>query len=139
MKIFKQNNLRAGQKPFRKQGFTLIEMLVVVSVIGILVTVAGYNNSRVLKSSRDSALKIELNELRTAIYRFSLDNGGKFPQQLQDLSGDELRSVPTRWLGSNGSGRYFYDAESGTVFLYDENSGSLSEQTDLAGKKYGEY
>jgi len=122
-----------------KSGFTLIEMLVVVSVIGILVSIAGYNNARVLKNTRDAALKVELGDLRTAVFRYSLDNGGRFPERLDDLAGDELKNVPQKWHGTNAQGHYHYESETGSVLLYDEAMSEPSEKTDLSGKKYGDY
>jgi prepilin-type N-terminal cleavage/methylation domain-containing protein len=139
MKTFKSPLKSALVPAAKRSGFTLIEMLVVVSVIGILVSIAGYNNSRVLKNSRDAALKVELNQLRTAVFRFSLDNGGNFPSQLNDLSGDELKMVPSKWRGTNAGGHYHYDAQTGAVLLFDEASSGPSEKTDLSGKKYGDY
>jgi prepilin-type N-terminal cleavage/methylation domain-containing protein len=131
MRIFKAKRL--------KKGFTLIEMLVIVSIIGILVSIAGFNNSRVLRNSRDAALKLEINELRTAIYRYSLNNGGSFPGRLEDMAGNEVRQVPSRWSAANADGRYHYDAEKGSLFLYDESGEKLSEAIDQSGKKYGDY
>ena len=121
------------------KGFTLIEMLVVVSIIGILVSVAGYNNSRVLKTSKDAALKVELDLIRNAVYRYSLDNNGNFPESLNELEGDELKRAPEEWSGSKARGKYHFDKEKGLIFLYDDNGNELSQKIDQAGVKYGDY
>ncbi|GAB4279966.1 MAG: hypothetical protein Kow0029_24240 [Candidatus Rifleibacteriota bacterium] len=123
----------------KNQGFTLIEMLVVMTVIGVVVGISAYNNSRVLKRSKDAALKVELGLLREAVYRFSLDNSGNFPESLENLKEDELGKVPAKWAGSNGKGLYHFDAETGNIFLFDENGEGLSQAVDSAGIKYGDY
>ena len=139
MKISNISFLSDCSGSFSRKGFTLIEMLVVISVVGILVTLAGYNHTRVLKNAKDTALKRELSELRTAVYRFSLDNSGRFPETLQDLSGDELRNVSLQWQGSMGSGTYHYEPEAGTISLFDPQNQALSAQADQSGIKYGDY
>lgn len=120
-------------------GFTLIEMLVVISVIGILVSIAGYNNARVLRHSKDAALKVELSQLRNAVYQFSLNNSGKFPDTLDALKDSVLRKVPHSWSGSTATGTYYLDALTGEVRLYDYVSSAPSEKKDLAGFTYGSY
>ncbi len=136
MKIFRKSNLVVH---LNNSGFTLIEMLVVLSVLGILFGIASYNNSRVLNNSRDTALKVQLNELRTAVYRYALNNSGNLPASLAQLEGSELQKVPVKWQGSRGRGRYFLDLEKGLVLLYDDQGANPSEALDAAGKKYADY
>ncbi|MFZ5949291.1 MAG: type II secretion system protein [Candidatus Rifleibacteriota bacterium] len=136
MKIFRKRNLVVH---LNKSGFTLIEMLVVLSVLGILFGIASYNNSRVLNNSRDTALKVQLNELRTAVYRYALNNSGNLPASLAQLEGSELQKVPVKWQGSRSQGRYFLDLEKGLVLLYDDQGANPSEASDAAGKKYADY
>ena len=123
----------------KKSAFTLIEMLVVMSVIGVLLSAAGYNHTRVMRHSKDAALKVELSHLRNAIHQFALDHSGRFPQLLEELSPDYIREVPQLWRGSQAQGKFFYNNLDGVILLYDMNQTALSDKTDEAGRSYGDY
>jgi general secretion pathway protein G len=68
----------------RTSGFTLLEMMIVISIILILMSVALpiYNQS-VLRS-REAVLRQDLFELRSLISQYTLDKQ-KAPQSLDDL------------------------------------------------------
>src|SRR5579862_4039953 len=79
----------------RNRGFTLIELMIVISIILILVSVAlpAYNQSIV--RARESVLKQNLFTLRSVISQYTLDKQ-KAPQSLDDLiSAGYLKQLPT--------------------------------------------
>jgi general secretion pathway protein G len=84
---------RSGERE-HSLGFTLIEMLIVMSIIMILVAVAipSYNQSIV--RARESVLRQNLFTLRSLISQYTLDKQ-KAPQGLDDLiQGGYLKQIP---------------------------------------------
>lgn len=78
----------------RAQGWTLIELTIVISLITILSTIAlvGYGNA--VTRSREAVLKEDLFRMRDAIDQHHADLGA-YPRDLQALvSAGYLRSVP---------------------------------------------
>jgi general secretion pathway protein G len=75
---------RSRRKQKECRGFTLIELMIVISVILILVSVAlpAYNQS--IWRARESVLKQNLFALRSVISQYTLDKQ-KAPQSLEDL------------------------------------------------------
>jgi len=103
----------------RNRGFTLIELMIVISIILILVSVAlpAYNQSIV--RARESVLKQNLFTMRSVISQYTLDKQ-KAPQSLDDLvSAGYLKQLPIDPMtGHNDS--WVPDQEDNTVMSIDE-------------------
>ncbi len=84
-----------------ERGFTLIEMVVVISLILVLLSIAlpMYNQSIV--RAREATLRANLDTLRKVIQQYTLDKQ-KAPQSLDDLvQAKYLRAIPNDVTGRN--------------------------------------
>jgi general secretion pathway protein G len=78
----------------KQSGFTLIELIVVVTIIGILAAIAISNVKWAQQKAREAALHDDLFEMRKAIDNYYADKQ-KYPENLQALQQEHyLRNVP---------------------------------------------
>ena len=83
-----------NKKRFRQRGFTLIELMVVISIIVILLSLAIPNYQGSILHARETALRQDLYTLRSLIDQYTLDKQ-KAPQSLQDLvSAGYIKELP---------------------------------------------
>jgi prepilin-type N-terminal cleavage/methylation domain-containing protein len=68
-----------------RKGFTIIELLVVVAIIGILTGAVMIAVSDSRQKARDARRKTELRSIENAIELYASYNNGKFPASLKDL------------------------------------------------------
>jgi len=117
-----ERNIGTGEK-----GFTLLELMLIVSIVGILVTMAvpSYRQSAV--KAREAVLVRDLFTMRDLLDQHRADKG-KYPAALNELvSAGYLRAVPADpFTRSTATWQEISDATQGGVF--DVHSGS-----DLVG------
>jgi general secretion pathway protein G len=73
---------RHGSREFR--GFTILELIIVMSIIAILLSIAIPTYSHSIVAARERTLRSDLETLRDAIWKFTFDKQ-KAPQSLDDL------------------------------------------------------
>jgi general secretion pathway protein G len=75
-------------------GFTLIELMIVISIIVILVGIAVGSYKESVRHAREAVLKQDLQTMRVAIDNYTMDKQ-QAPQSLEDLvSARYLRDIP---------------------------------------------
>lgn len=135
-----QRTRRAFQ---RLRGFTFVELIVVITIVVILITMAIpiYNNT--IKRSKETVLKQNLFTLRTVIDNYTFDKQ-KAPQSLQELVTEGyLRTVPNDPMtGSNQTWRTIQEDAVQSVNqtepgIFDVKSGS--DKMGLDGTPYAEW
>ncbi len=126
-----------------QSGFTLIELMIVMAIIGILATLAIPSFVVAVKHAREAVLKEDLQTMRSAIDSYTMDKQ-KAPQSLDDLIQDGyLKSVPEdpmthskdTWVTDTSDAMYSLDeTEPG---INDVHSGS--EATGSDGQPYSSW
>jgi general secretion pathway protein G len=77
-----------------QRGFTLMELMIVISIILILLGMAVGMYQKTIQKARESVLKKDLQTMREAIDNYTMDKQ-QAPQSLQDLvDGHYLRQIP---------------------------------------------
>jgi len=86
--------MRSGRRQSGQFGFTLIEMLIVISLILILLSIAVPMYHQSVIKARESVLREDLFQMRQLISQYTLDKQ-KAPQALDDLiQGGYIKIIP---------------------------------------------
>ncbi len=91
----------------KRQGFTLVEIMIVVAIIALLAAIAIPNLMRAKIQANDAAAKSHLKSLSTSSETFASINSGSYPTDITSLTGVSPPYISQTFCGTTLSG-YLY-------------------------------
>ncbi|KQW99770.1 type II secretion system protein G [Acinetobacter sp. Root1280] len=121
---------------YRVKGFTIVELLVVLTIIALLLTIITPNYINNVDDAKEMALKQNLTTLRYSIDKFYSDNG-HYPEKLNDLVERRyLRQIPIDPTNQKQEWRIIKDQFSGAG-IYDIKS--INNNMGSDERRYSEW
>ena len=120
------------------KGYTLLEMMTVIAIIGILATIATPSFMRSVTRSKEATLRNSLFVIRDVIDQYYTDHGA-YPEALLDLAEKKyIRTVPLDPFTGSDETWILIPPEGDEVSgIYDIHSGS--DRISLSGMPYNEW
>ena len=131
---------RTGNK-LLAAGFTLLELMIVISIIIILAAITLPQYQKTIMHTREAVLRDDLRKMRSLIDQFAADKG-RLPQSIDDLvSQGYMREVPVDpftgqkdWAITTGEDPNSLTGEQGMTDVH-----SSSTETSTEGTPYSEW
>jgi len=134
------NKSQSANRNPQSKGFTLLELMIVISIIIILVSVALPQYQKTIMHARETILSYDLDTMRKLIDQYAADKG-KLRQSLDDLvTAGYMREVPKDPITDNKdwnivTGDDPYSTEGGTGIT---DVHSSSSEVSTGGTPYNE-
>ena len=139
-------------KKGKKKGFTLIELMIVVAIIGILAAIAVPKFAQMLEKSREGATKGNLSAIRSAVTIYYSEKEGVWPTDITTSFTSYLYPIPaakatplgnvntvTALAGLPGAANTGWGYVSDSTSVYGGNVFANSNATDTKGTSFTTY
>src|SRR6478672_6850279 len=113
-RIFRMNTRRRRRS---EAGFTLVEMLVVITIIGMIMALVGPRVLNYLSESKAKAAKIQIESFSSALDLYFLDLG-RYPTSNEGLTALTRSNNQTGWNGPYLRGGVVPNDPWGHVYVY---------------------
>ena len=125
----------------RRAGFTLLELMIVISIIIILASITLPQYQKTIMHTRETVLRDDLRKMRSLIDQFAADKG-RLPQSLEEIASEGyMREVPIDpftgqkdWAVTTGEDPNSLNGEQGVTDVH-----SNSTDTSTEGTTYNEW
>jgi general secretion pathway protein G len=127
--------IMSGEKNYKNKGFTVVELLVVLSIIALLLSVITPRYLNKIEEGREVALKQNLSMMRRSIDQYYSDQG-VYPDKLNQLIEKRyLREIPKDPISQSYEWTIINDKEQGGI--YDVKS--ISQEVASDKRMYSEW
>ncbi len=116
----------------KKKGFTLIELVIVIVIIGILIMLAALKYKDITETASDKVAMSNLKSLKTAVALYQTKHSGTLPTKMEDIKD----SLEKNALDKNSNYSYSFD---GTILKVTKKSGNNKEKWGVKQGVEGTY